>query len=88
MQLYVERAHSGGMALQCPTVGARHFTAVRLTVGTLVADKVELPLALSLSVGRCRGRGGVGVVPSGVGVVPSGVRVAPSGVGVVPSGVG
>ena len=80
--------HSGRMALQCPTVGAQHSNAVRVTVCTLVADKVELPLALSLSVGRCRGRGGVGVVPSGVGVVPSGVGVAPSGVGVGPSGVG
>ena len=29
--------------------------AVRVTVGTLVADKVELPLALSLSVGLMEG---------------------------------
>ena len=74
--------HSGRLARQCPTVGARHSNAVRVTVCTLVADKGELPLALSLSVGRCRGRGGVGVVPSGVGVAPSGVGVVPSGVGV------
>ena len=77
--------HSGRLARQCPTVGARHSNAVRVTVCTLVADKGELPLALSLSVGRCRGRGGVGVVPSGVGVAPSGVGVVPSGVGAVPS---